>query len=118
MNDLESIANEEDRKKAIGFVERAGMVICGGLPEREMEMLTKVVHLSDVERDMLTSWSSPGGWNRELGRQEPPPGRGKFLIKVGGRPGVPVQVHLTPSELSLANSNRRWQTTAPAGGAR
>lgn len=108
MNDLQSVPNEEDRQKAIGFVERAGMVICGGLPEREMELLTRVVRLSDVERERLTSWSSPGAWNRELQRQEPPPGRGKFLIKVGGRPGVPVQVMLTPSERALATSNRRW----------
>lgn len=108
MSDLESLAHEEDRKKAIGFVERAGMVICGGLPAREMAMLTKVVSLSQEEQNTLTAWSAPGAWNRDLGRQEPPPGRGKFLIKVGNRPGIPVAVRLTSSELSLGNSNRRW----------
>ncbi|NTW42659.1 MAG: ATP/GTP-binding protein, partial [Cellulomonadaceae bacterium] len=109
MSDLEALPNEEDRKKAIGFVERAGMVICGGLPEREMDMLTRVVHLSDVERARLTSWSAPAAWNRATGRQEPPPGRGKFLIKVGTRPGVPITLTLSEAEKAeLTNSNHRW----------
>ena len=76
--------------------------------EKAMAMLTKVVSLSQEEQNTLTAWSAPGAWNRDLGRQEPPPGRGKFLIKVGNRPGIPVAVRLTSSELSLGNSNRRW----------
>ena len=31
------------------------------------------------------------------------------VIKVGGRPGIPVQVSLTHHELSLNNTNQRWE---------
>jgi hypothetical protein len=30
-----------------------------------------------------------------------PPGRGKFLIKAGGRPGIPVYLGLTKVEVRL-----------------
>ena len=46
MSDLQALANPEDRMKARGFVERSGMVICGGLPPAEMPALTKVVAFS------------------------------------------------------------------------
>ena len=36
MKDLLSLPTEEDRMKAAGLVERAGMGICGGLPAAEM----------------------------------------------------------------------------------
>lgn len=113
MSDLQSLPNEEDRHKAIGFVERAGMLACGGLPAREMQLLSEVVSLSRREQDMLTQWSAAGAWNVELGREEPPPGRGKFLLKVGRRPGIPVQVALTDSEQALSMSNARWTDSRP-----
>lgn len=108
ISDLLSLSHEEDRMKARGFVERAGLVICGGLPSAEMPKLRSAVPLSDKEEDLLVGWSQPGAWNSAAGREEPPPGQGKFLLKVGGRPGVPVKVQLTPIEKTLANSNRRW----------
>mgnify|MGYP001003880026 FL=1 len=43
------------------------------------------------------------------GEEGDPPGLGKFLIKVGGRPGIPVKVTLTPSELDVNDTNKRWQ---------
>jgi hypothetical protein len=39
MSDLLALP-AEDRMKAKGFVERSGMVICGGLPRSEMDQLT------------------------------------------------------------------------------
>ncbi|WP_098470117.1 hypothetical protein [Serinibacter salmoneus] len=36
MKDLRSLPVEEDRQKAMGFIERSGFVVCGGLPMSEM----------------------------------------------------------------------------------
>ncbi|MBT2418031.1 ATP/GTP-binding protein [Streptomyces sp. ISL-22] len=110
MSDLLALPAQEDRMKAKGFVERAGMVICGGLPGAEMPDLNQVVAMSHVEQEMITGWSTPPAWDSVAGREAPPPGRGKFLIKVGGRPGIPLQVELTEAELSINDTNRRWAT--------
>jgi type IV secretory pathway VirB4 component len=104
MTDLLALANEEDRQKAQGFVERAGMVICGGLPSQELDKLNHVVKITNAERKVITSWTTPPGWNSETA----PPGRGKFLIKVGGRPGIPIRVRLTQAEFQINDTNRLW----------
>lgn len=115
MNDLLSVSTEEDRMKAAGFVERAGMVICGGLPSAEMPRLTSVVQLSQVEQTMLQGWSSPPTFDAKTGRETEPPGRGKFLIKVGGRPGIPVRVQLTEVEQSTSDTNKLWHAISRVG---
>ena len=109
MADLLSLPNVEDREKAKGFVERSGIVVCGGLPQSEFTALDQVIHLSDSERQMISEWSAPGSINSDTMEEEPPPGRGKFLIKISGHPGIPVQVELTPEELPLNDTNERWQ---------
>jgi hypothetical protein len=106
--DLQALPDADDRAKARGLVERAGMVICGGLPEAEMPGLSAVVGLSGRERELLTSWVSPPSWDTSDHAVEPP-GRGRFLAKVGGRPGLPFRVTLTRAEHGLADSNARWQ---------
>lgn len=107
MSDLVSLPNPADAEKARGFVERAGMVICGGLPKREMKLLTEVVDMSAQEVKTLTGWQDPPNWDQD-GKDAPPPGRGNFLIKVGGRPGIPIHVTLTPAELALNDTNKLW----------
>lgn len=109
MSDLLALPAEEDRMKAKGFVERAGMVITGGLPASEMPQLTDVVNMTEAEQHMITDWSTPPSWDPGSGRETPPPGLGKFMVKVGGRPGIPLVVQLTPAELDVNNTNRRWQ---------
>lgn len=108
MSDLLALPSESDRMKARGFVERAGMVIAGGLPGAEMPMLTSAVPLSRAERALLTSWQDPGAWDTGTGRETEPPGRGKFLIKVGGHPGIPVKVELIESERAINDTNKLW----------
>jgi hypothetical protein len=106
MSDLQALAAEEDRLKARGFVERSGMVICGGLPAAEMRMLTQVVPLSESEMQLLQGWQDPPAWSAHNTGE--PPGRGCFLLKVGGRPGIPLRVRLTPSELGINDTNKLW----------
>jgi hypothetical protein len=107
MSDLQALASEEDRQKARGFVERSGMVALAGLPSAEMPMLTAVVPLSEAEQQLLTGWQDPPAWT-STGGGATPPGRGNFLIKVGGRPGIPIHVGLTASERGLHDTNRLW----------
>jgi hypothetical protein len=108
MSDLLALPTEEDRMKAKGFVERSGMVICGGLPSAEMPQLTSAVPFSYAEQELLIGWQDPPAWDPATGRETEPPGRGKFLIKVGGRPGIPVSVQLTSIERTIHDTNRLW----------
>ncbi|MFF4492584.1 ATP/GTP-binding protein [Streptomyces sp. NPDC001546] len=110
LKDAEALGSESDRAKARGFVERAGMVVCAGLPRTEMEELGKVIGMSEREMDLVSSWSSPPGWANPTANSEPP-GRGRFLIKVGGRPGIPIKVAITETEKTLHNTNTRWSET-------
>jgi hypothetical protein len=107
MSDLLALPSAEDRAKAKGFVERAGMVICGGLPRAEMEMLTQVIPMSEAEQKTLVEWQDPPAWT-SAANSSAPPGRGNFLCKVGGRPGIPIHVALTDSELALNDTNKLW----------
>ena len=115
MSDLLSLTHEEDRMKARGFVERSGMVICGGLPPAEMPKLNEALPFSRVEQDMMIGWSDPPSLDPITGRETEPPGRGKFLIKVGGRPGIPVKVELTDAEYAINDTNRLWHTQSRVG---
>ena len=112
MADLRALRNVEDRDKAKGFVERAGLVVCGGLPAQEVAELSEIVAFSRAERQQVTSWSTPPGWDVAA----LPPGVGKFLIKSGQRPGIPVSVDLTRAELDAAvhDTNKRWAVPAQA----
>jgi len=112
MSDLLALPSESDRMKARGFVERSGMVIAGGLPGAEMPMLTSAVPLSRAEQELLTSWQDPGTWDTGLGREAEPPGRGKFLIKVGGHPGIPLKVELIEAERAINDTNKLWHPAA------
>lgn len=107
MSDLMALPDEQDRMKARGFVERAGMIVAGGLPRAEMSMLTQAVALSRSEQNLIMSWQNPPGWSPE----QEPPGRGKFLIKVGGHPGIPVHVELTEEERFINDTNKAWHAT-------
>jgi hypothetical protein len=106
--DLMSLPDEADRLKARGFAERAGMVIAGGLPQDEMAALNGIVRLSRAEQSMVVDWSTPPSWDNQLGQEGEPPGRGKFLLKVGGRPGIPFRVELTRAERAVNDTNKRW----------
>lgn len=110
LSDLEALADEQDRAKARGFVERAGAVVCGGLPRRELDALGRVVQFSRAEANMITKWSTPASWDTGAGREAAPPGQGNFLVKVGQRPGIPVHLDFVPIEQSerLHNTNLRW----------
>lgn len=110
MDDLK-LGSEEATAKAWGFVSRSEMVFLGGLAPSEMGNLRTVFALSNPEESMLTDWSVKGEVNPETGQHDPPPGRGKFLLKVGKAVGTPFRVNLTPAESSIHDTNDAWVDT-------
>lgn len=112
--DLEALPTEEDRKKAKGFIARAGAVVCGGLPMEEIHLLQNTLRFTSAEADRVVSWSRGATPKRSRGggRKAPPPGRGRFMIKPSkdGAPGIPLQtvLHFTEVELDLHNTNKRF----------
>ena len=92
-----------------GIEERAGAIVIGGVPRKELAALDAVVTLTDAERSAVQSW-----WSTSVAaveRNETPPGAGKFLIKSSSEdPGLPVDVVLTTVERSWGgqNTNKAW----------
>ncbi|GGM81965.1 ATPase [Longimycelium tulufanense] len=109
LNDLRALPTEEDRQKARGLAERCAVTVTAGLPTSELALLRDMVDFHEEEARLVTSWSAPAPWDSVYGQQAAPPGLGKALIKVGGKPGIPLKVQLTPEELALNDTNRRWQ---------
>jgi hypothetical protein len=108
--DLDALPTEEDRAKARGFAERSPIKLLGGLPDQELDAMTRIVPLSRAERAAVVSWADPPAWSSTANRLDDPPGLGNFLIKVGGRPGIPVHLEPTETEKALGNTNARWWT--------
>ena len=110
MGDLDQLATVEARAKARGFVERVGMIGCFGLPQVEFGRLADVVDFSRVERREVVSWAAPPSLDTATGRMAAPPGRGRVLLKMGNRPGVPILVKLTNAEVNAGvhDTNKRW----------
>jgi hypothetical protein len=75
------------------------------------------VPLSRAEQDLLIGWQDPPAWDSTTGAETSPPGRGNFLVKVGGRPGIPVHVALTAVEVDLAlnDTNKLWHDVSRLG---
>lgn len=109
--DLETLANAVDINRAKGFIERAGAVIVGGLPAQEMDKLDGIIPFTRQDRDLVSSWSSKAGID-DAGNELPPPGRGKFLLRIGTArsPGVEFETVITDTErrLDYHDTNARF----------
>jgi hypothetical protein len=112
LKDLISLGTEEDRMKAKGFAERAGYLAIGGVPAGELPLIEDLVAMSRPEGELLTRWADPPAWDPRTGREPEPPGRGKFLLKVGGRAGIPVQLQMVATERDVHDTNKRWHEGA------
>jgi hypothetical protein len=108
LDDLNALPTEADRSKARGFVDRCAITFLAGLPMRELDQVAQIVPLSDGEKAMVASWSSPETW--QPGARHP--GRGKYLLKTGQRTGIPVEMELVGDEPLL------YDTDGPVAGAR
>ena len=107
-SDYDAIADAEDRAKALGLADRSGCLVLGGLSTKDVEKLEKTqVKFSQKEKDLLARWSGPAPVNVD-GKKGTPPGRGRFLIKIGMEPGIDVEVVLTDVEIAVNDTNKRW----------
>ena len=114
IKDLLSLPDEHERMKALGLIERSGMLICGALPPEEMPRLAQTKDFSIAEQRQLVSWQDPPAWS-SAAQNDAPPGRGNFMIKLGGRPGIPFRVTLTPTELHLHDTSKLWHQDSRRG---
>lgn len=114
--DALSLGSASSREKARGFFERARVKIIGPIPKGEVEILRDVVELSEREVSLVTGWATPEALTGEASRPgekpPPPPGMGKFLLKVGegSGPGIPFQTTFTASEIQseIHETNARF----------
>jgi hypothetical protein len=105
LDDPASLPTAEDRAKARGFADRCAVLMVGPCSESELDAVHRVRQLSEAERREVLSWSAPPSFGAG-GRTAV--GLGNFLLKVGARPGIPVHLEPTPTELKLGNTNARW----------
>ncbi len=100
-----------------GIEERAGAIVIGGVPKKELTALDAVVTLTSAEQAAIKEWWSTSVTAIE--RNQTPPGAGKFLIKASSEdPGIPVDVVLTSVEREWGgqNTNQAWTHARTAGG--
>jgi hypothetical protein len=105
--DLEALPDQADQLKAMGFAERAGYIICGGLPAAEIPKLSRVVRFSKREESLITDWASPPSWDPETARRRRLRA-GQVLGQGGWPPRHPGRVRITQAELDLHDTNKRW----------
>ncbi|KNX39701.1 hypothetical protein [Luteipulveratus halotolerans] len=111
MNDLNLDGPDGPLTKiAWGFVERSDMCFMGGLSRNEMGNLKTVWDMSDKEQDDVTGWSDMGSVNPDTGAREEPPGRAKFLLKLGRSPGIPFRGVIADIEKEVIDTNSDWES--------
>lgn len=104
LRDLEALPSEADRAKAAGLMERCDTLILGASSPKELHAVAERKPLTGEEIRLVSSWATPVGTAVD-GLDQPHPGRGKMLIKIGHRIGVPTQLMLTPAELALYDTD-------------
>jgi hypothetical protein len=102
--DLDALPTKEDRAKARGIAERCAITVLAGLPPRELDRVSEITPLTEPERDLVGSWSAPESWLPGARH----PGRGKYLIKTGGRLGLPIEMSLVGAEHYLYDTDPKF----------
>ncbi|MEZ2373408.1 ATP/GTP-binding protein [Arthrobacter sp. RCC_34] len=115
LKDFEAVADETDRAKAKGFVERCAMVVLGGLGSKELSEVEHFRRLTREEKRRVESWADVKKITTNQHGKTAPYGRGKFLVKLGQAPGIPVQMKLTAVEDRISDTNTRWDTLRKQG---
>jgi hypothetical protein len=110
--DLDALATEEDRAKARGFIDRSAIKVLAALPPRELEQVNRITPLTGPEQELVAGWSAPDSW-RPGARH---PGRGKYLVKTGGRLGIAFDVGLADEEPILYDTDQAIRVNQPAAG--
>ncbi|WP_052207165.1 hypothetical protein [Sinomonas humi] len=115
LKDFDAVADAADRAKAKGFVERCAMVVLGGLGAKELSEVEHFRRLTRQEKRRVESWADAKKITTTQHGRTAPYGRGKFLIKLGQAPGIPVQMRLTSVEDEISDTNTRWENLRKQG---
>ena len=107
LDDLEALPTQEDRMKARGMATRCGIVILGGMADRDLSGMNTITPMTSQEIGLVRSWAAPP--SRVPGMRAHP-GRGKNLIKSGERLGIPIQLDLVGAEHQLYDTDQRWHS--------
>ncbi|MFB7482689.1 hypothetical protein ACFUEM_30715 [Streptomyces anulatus] len=99
-----ALATEEDRAKARGLMDRCDTWVIGASSAEELTRVTGKRELTEQERMMIASWSSATSTGLDTG-DAVHPGRGKYMIKVGTRPGIAAASELTATEAKLYHTD-------------
>ncbi|OKJ10644.1 ATP-binding protein [Streptomyces sp. CB00316] len=102
--DTEALPTEEDRAKARGLMDRCDTWVIGASSAEELTRVTGKRELTEQERMMIASWSSATSTGLDTG-DAVHPGRGKYMIKVGTRPGIAAASELTATEAKLYHTD-------------
>lgn len=117
LQDLEALPTAADRAKAGGLMERCDLMILAAQPHSELTRIAKQKPLTDAEMDLVNAWASPTATGLD-GSSAMHPGRGKYLIKIGQRVGVPVRLALTEAEIRLYDTDARIREAVSRGAGR
>jgi hypothetical protein len=125
--DVEALPTEMDRAKARGLMDRCDTWVLGASTEEELQRVTGKRSLTEQEIMMVSSWASATSTGLDIdltyGDEDDDarpaeeetarhPGRGKYLIKLGTRPGIAAALELTATEQQLYRTdNNRRRTT-------
>ena len=106
--DLMCMETPAQNTKARGFVERSEIKVLGALGRIEVDRYLRGecgLPVSRREEDMLEDWATPVNFGSDASHK----GLGRFLIKLGGLPGIPINVEMCPLEKSGFNdTNLKW----------
>ncbi|MFZ0122342.1 MAG: hypothetical protein WAL99_23445 [Pseudonocardiaceae bacterium] len=105
LDDLEALPTEADRAKARGMAGRAGIMVLGGMADKELDGIRRITPMTSQETAMVRSWAAPPTWIAGSAH----PGRGRYLLKSGERMGLPVQLNLVAAERELYDTDRAWR---------
>lgn len=100
--DLMCMETPAQNTKARGFVERSEIKVLGALSRIEVDRYLRGecgLPVSRREEDMLEDWATPVNFGSDASHK----GLGRFLIKLGGLPGIPINVEMCPLEKSGFN---------------
>ncbi|MFJ2110793.1 ATP-binding protein [Streptomyces sp. NPDC087850] len=103
LRDPESLPTPQDRAKAMGMIDRCDSMVLGALSAGELERVSAQRPLTDAEIALIASWSDSSGTGLDIGgsQKRVHPGRGKYMLRLGTRPGTPVRLQLTDAEQRL-----------------
>lgn len=105
LDDLEALPTEADRAKARGLAARNGVMVLGGMAAKELDAIRAITPLTSQEASMICSWAAPPTWQAG----DIHPGRGKYMIKCGGRMGLPVELQMVTAERELYDTDQAWR---------